>query len=133
MDGLEYHAETVAKDLLDRIEMIRSGKVQVWTLSWHDLLEEKAPPFLNPLHGMQCRVLIGNYQKFSTSRLFFFGSNFKALRESGSFQSHQVLEGNMDLSSTRCSSRKHSWHRPTHRRPPRASDLSEEGRHSVRS
>ena len=37
MDGLEYHAETVEKDLIDRIEMIRSGKVRVWTLGWKDL------------------------------------------------------------------------------------------------
>ncbi|WP_297778207.1 DEAD/DEAH box helicase [uncultured Roseovarius sp.] len=37
MDGLEYHAGTVAQDLLDRLTMIRSGDVDVWTLSWKDL------------------------------------------------------------------------------------------------
>ena len=37
MDGLQYHAATVAQDLLDRLSMIRSGAVRVWTLSWKDL------------------------------------------------------------------------------------------------
>ena len=49
MDGLEYHAKTVAQDLEDRMLMIRSGRVLVWTLSWQDLLGEKARPPLNPL------------------------------------------------------------------------------------
>ncbi len=48
MDGLEYHAGTVAQDLLDRLTMIRSGKVRVWTLSWRDLDPEDRAP-LNPL------------------------------------------------------------------------------------
>jgi DEAD/DEAH box helicase domain-containing protein len=48
MDGIEYHASTVAQDLLDRMLMIRSGQVRVWTLSWRDLdPEDKA--YLNPL------------------------------------------------------------------------------------
>jgi len=48
MDGIEYHAETVAQDLLDRMLMIRSGQVRVWALSWRDLdVEDKA--YLNPL------------------------------------------------------------------------------------
>ena len=37
MDGLKYHAETVAVDLTTRLLMIRSGHVRVWTLGWHDL------------------------------------------------------------------------------------------------
>lgn len=48
MDGLEYHAGTVAQDLLDRITMIRSGEVRVWTLSWRDLDSEDRTQ-LNPL------------------------------------------------------------------------------------
>ena len=48
MDGLEYHADTVAQDLLDRMLMIRSGQVQVWTLAWADLDAENRS-FLNPL------------------------------------------------------------------------------------
>lgn len=48
MDGLEYHAGTVAQDLLNRLTMIRSGKVRVWTLSWRDLDAEDRGP-LNPL------------------------------------------------------------------------------------
>lgn len=48
MDGIEYHAATVARDLLDRILMIRSGKVRVWTLSWRDLDPEDRA-LVNPL------------------------------------------------------------------------------------
>lgn len=48
MDGLEYHADTVAQDLLDRILMIRSGQVRVWTLAWADLDAENRS-YLNPL------------------------------------------------------------------------------------
>ena len=47
MDGIEYHAHTVAQDLLDRILMIRSGQLLVWTISWRDLdLEDHG--YLNP-------------------------------------------------------------------------------------
>lgn len=48
MDGLEYHAGTVAQDLLDRLTMIRSGEVDVWTLSWKDLDRDSSAP-QNPL------------------------------------------------------------------------------------
>ncbi|MCZ8133545.1 MAG: DEAD/DEAH box helicase [Rhodobacteraceae bacterium] len=47
MDGIEYHADTVAQDLLDRMLMIRSGQVRVWTLSWRDLDPEDRG-YLNP-------------------------------------------------------------------------------------
>lgn len=48
MDGIEYHAETVAQDLLDRMLMIRSRLVRVWTLSWRDL-DPDDRAYLNPL------------------------------------------------------------------------------------
>lgn len=48
MDGIEYHAGTVAQDLLDRMLMIRSGQVRVWTLSWRDL-DPEDKGYLNPL------------------------------------------------------------------------------------
>ena len=48
MDGVEYHAATVAQDLLDRLTMIRSGKVRVWTLAWRDLDPDAVTP-QNPL------------------------------------------------------------------------------------
>lgn len=48
MDGIEYHADTVAQDLLDRMLMIRSGQVRVWTLSWRDL-DRADQGYLNPL------------------------------------------------------------------------------------
>jgi DEAD/DEAH box helicase domain-containing protein len=47
MDGIEYHARTVAQDLLDRMLMIRSGRVRVWTMSWRDLAPEDSG-YLNP-------------------------------------------------------------------------------------
>jgi DEAD/DEAH box helicase domain-containing protein len=49
MDGIEYHADTVDRDLLDRVKTIRSGEVNVWTLAWKDL-DADAPPPRNPLH-----------------------------------------------------------------------------------
>ena len=48
MDGIEYHAGTVAQDLLDRVLMIRSGQVRVWTMSWRDL-DPDDKGYLNPL------------------------------------------------------------------------------------
>ena len=48
MDGIEYHAKTVDQDLLDRMLMIRSGAVHVWTLAWKDLAPD-APSPRNPL------------------------------------------------------------------------------------
>jgi DEAD/DEAH box helicase domain-containing protein len=62
MDGIEYHASTVAQDLLDRMLMIRSGKVRVWTLSWRDL-DKEDKGYLNPLSetalGMQMTGPLG--------------------------------------------------------------------------
>lgn len=48
MDGIEYHAKTVPQDLLDRLTMIRSGEVLVWTLAWKDLDPDAVTP-QNPL------------------------------------------------------------------------------------
>jgi DEAD/DEAH box helicase domain-containing protein len=48
-DGIKYHANSVTKDILDRLEMIRSGKVMVWSLAWHDLQPKSNKPFRNPL------------------------------------------------------------------------------------
>ena len=48
-DGIKYHAESVTKDILDRMEMIRSGEVLVWSLAWHDLQPKSNKPFSNPL------------------------------------------------------------------------------------
>jgi DEAD/DEAH box helicase domain-containing protein len=48
-DGIKYHANSVTKDILDRLEMIRSGKVLVWSLAWHDLQSKSNKPFRNPL------------------------------------------------------------------------------------
>ena len=49
MDGLKYHAETVAEDLTTRLLMMRSGHVRVWTLGWHDLEVKSDARIPNPL------------------------------------------------------------------------------------
>ena len=49
MDGLEFHANSVDQDLLDRLQMIRTGKVQVWSLSPRDLVAVARTPADNPL------------------------------------------------------------------------------------
>jgi DEAD/DEAH box helicase domain-containing protein len=48
-DGIRYHAASITKDIQDRIEMIRSGEVSVWSLSWYDLQEKAKRSFSNPL------------------------------------------------------------------------------------
>ncbi|MGO6755907.1 DEAD/DEAH box helicase [Rhizobium ruizarguesonis] len=49
MDGLAFHSATVDQDLIDRISMIRSEKVRVWTLGWSDLDDESKDTVPNPL------------------------------------------------------------------------------------
>jgi DEAD/DEAH box helicase domain-containing protein len=49
MDGLTYHSATVDQDLIDRISMMRSGKVRVWTLGWNDLEGDGKGRIPNPL------------------------------------------------------------------------------------
>ena len=48
-DGIRYHADTLHKDILDRLQMIRSKEVIVWTLAWHDLSKDQVNTFSNPL------------------------------------------------------------------------------------
>jgi len=48
-DGIRYHAESVTKDILDRLEMIRSGEVSVWSFAWHDLQVKGSKSYSNPL------------------------------------------------------------------------------------
>jgi DEAD/DEAH box helicase domain-containing protein len=49
MDGLKYHADTVAEDLETRLLLIRSGFVRVWTLGWHDLEKDMNANVPNPI------------------------------------------------------------------------------------
>ncbi|WP_455269285.1 DEAD/DEAH box helicase [Rhizobium herbae] len=49
MDGLAYHSARVDQDLIDRVSMIRSGKVRVWTLGWNDLEGNNRGAIPNPL------------------------------------------------------------------------------------
>ncbi|SDX98821.1 hypothetical protein SAMN05444336_1192 [Albimonas donghaensis] len=43
LDGWEHHAGDIAKDLQDRLRMVRSGRVRVWTLTWDDLKPKPEP------------------------------------------------------------------------------------------
>ncbi|MBI1252956.1 MAG: DEAD/DEAH box helicase [Hyphomonas sp.] len=47
LDGWEYHAPTIEEDVETRLRMIRSGKVEVWTLTWEDF-EDNAGRLANP-------------------------------------------------------------------------------------
>ena len=49
MDGLAYHVATAAEDLETRLLMVRSRKVRVWSLAWHDLSKEDKGKVPNPL------------------------------------------------------------------------------------
>jgi DEAD/DEAH box helicase domain-containing protein len=48
MDGLAFHAETAGEDLLARLLMIRTRKVRVWSLAWHDLSTDDQGAVPNP-------------------------------------------------------------------------------------
>ena len=98
MDGLEHHAETVEKDLLDRIEMIRSGKVRVWTLGWKDLDADPAA-IQNPLaDGSLDTHQIGRLGKALAHPDFArFEDVIGKIRRDTSFEAlRRVLEGEMD-------------------------------------
>lgn len=47
LDGWEFHAKSLEDDVENRIRMIRSRQVEVWTLTWDDF-EEVAGPAANP-------------------------------------------------------------------------------------
>lgn len=50
-DGIRYHGDSITKDIHDRLEMIRSGEVQVWSFAWHDLQQDSKKPLSNPLNA----------------------------------------------------------------------------------
>jgi DEAD/DEAH box helicase domain-containing protein len=98
MDGIEYHAGTVAQDLLDRMLMIRSGRVRVWTLSWRDL-DVGDCSYLNPLSdaalGAQMTGLLG---KALANPLF--APSAGAVRSLQTISSLDALKGILDGDST---------------------------------
>ena len=88
MDGLEFHSATVDQDLIDRITMIRSGKVRVWTLGWDDLADTIKGSVPNPFSenalgaahaGMLARAL-------STRAMAPFEAGLKVLAECSAFE-----------------------------------------------
>ena len=48
-DGIRYHADSITKDIHDRLDMIRSGEVNVWSFAWHDLQQDSKKSLSNPL------------------------------------------------------------------------------------
>lgn len=66
-DGLRYHADTVGKDIIDRLQMIRTGKVLVWSLSWYDLQSNSKPydnPLLNSAMEPQSQGMLGKVMDY---------------------------------------------------------------------
>jgi DEAD/DEAH box helicase domain-containing protein len=49
LDGWEYHAKKIAEDIETRLLMIRSGRVEVWTLTWDDLETKSEALGYNPV------------------------------------------------------------------------------------
>lgn len=47
LDGWEFHAPTIERDVETRMQMIKSGQVDVWTLTWEDF-ETEPSEFDNP-------------------------------------------------------------------------------------
>ena len=48
-DGIRYHVDSITKDIHDRLDMIRSGELHVWSFAWHDLQPDSKKSFSNPL------------------------------------------------------------------------------------
>jgi DEAD/DEAH box helicase domain-containing protein len=57
LDGWEFHASSVAEDIETRLRMIRTGRVEVWSLNWADFEDDPqvkpANPFLDMRLGPQ--------------------------------------------------------------------------------
>jgi DEAD/DEAH box helicase domain-containing protein len=50
MDGLTNHAATAAEDIENRLGMIRTHKLRVWSLAWDDLSRDHEERVPNPFH-----------------------------------------------------------------------------------
>lgn len=91
MDGIEYHSTTVQQDLLDRMTMIRSGELDVWTLSWNDLDVDEGGG-VNPLSE---NVL--GAQKIGALRRVFGHPNFSHLTDQA-----EILQNDSALRCLQC-------------------------------
>lgn len=105
MDGIEYHADTVAQDLLDRILMIRSGQLRVWTISWRDL-DPEDNGYLNPFSetalGAQMTGPLG--RALASALLNQFSESVRALQTSSILQAlRSLLDGDEICDSAICS------------------------------
>ncbi len=49
LDGWEFHARKIENDVETRLRMIKSGQVEVWTLTWDDFETSEPPP--NPFRS----------------------------------------------------------------------------------
>ena len=89
-DGIKYHAESVTRDILDRMEMIRSGEVLVWSLSWFDLQDKSNKPYSNPLAPASLKAesngtlgkVLGYFQKQGVDHSAYL----QKIQSDGSFQ-----------------------------------------------
>jgi DEAD/DEAH box helicase domain-containing protein len=85
-DGIRYHADSVTKDILDRMEMIRSGEVMVWSLAWYDLQPKSNKPFSNPLASVTLKPeSVGSLGRV-LAHFITHADRIKQAQTSGSFE-----------------------------------------------
>ena len=73
LDGFKYHYDTVKKDVEDRIRMIKSGQVEVWTILWDDF-NSKTSFYHNPFGAN-----VINTQFDEGLKKLFLSPDFKSL------------------------------------------------------
>lgn len=53
LDGWEFHAASVADDIETRLRMMRSGRLEVWSLNWADFEDDPQIKATNPFADMR--------------------------------------------------------------------------------
>ncbi len=84
-DGVRYHAESLTKDIHDRLEMIRSDEVLVWSLAWHDLQTNSTKQIDNPLRNQALRPEIMGTLSRVLSLFNTYSDQINALQNNGSY------------------------------------------------
>ena len=75
LDGFKYHYDTVKADIEDRLQMIKSGKVEVWTFIWDDF-SKGAPNYCNPFGS---NVITSQFDE--GLKKLFVSSGYKTLHQ----------------------------------------------------
>ncbi len=87
-DGFRFHYDSVKKDVEDRVRMIKSGQVEVWTFVWDDF-EKDSPDYYNPFGSKVISKkfdegLIKLFQSASLSSLHHLKRTVEILRSESS-------------------------------------------------